>query len=94
VSINPVSGIVTPVGPSPIVPPSIFAWSYNGNVYGDAISADGTAIFHLFRREQDHSYVLARISITDGTLVDAPTLINGVNSQLEFNTPLRMEAAL
>lgn len=85
---------MTPVGPSPIVPPSIFAWSYDGNVYGDAISGDGAAIFHLFRREQDHSYVLARISITNGSLVDAPTLVNGVNNQLEFNTPLRMEAAV
>lgn len=89
VTVNVSTGAVSTVGGG-LVPSGMFRWTYGGNVYGETISADGK-LYHVFRRAIDGAYVMAAIDVASGGIVAnaAPTLLNGVNSQLEFHTFVR-----
>jgi hypothetical protein len=70
----------------------LFAPWYGGAVYGDEPAA-GATLLHLFRHAVDDSFALATIDTATGELAAAPTLMNGVNGELLFDTPVFVAGA-
>ena len=92
VAVAPDTGAVSLVGAIQGGAAGLFAPTYGGAVYGDE-PAGGQTLLHIFQHAIDGSFALATIDATSGSLITAPTLINGVNNELLFDTPVFVAAA-
>ena len=87
VEVTPTTGAVTHVGDIAGGAAGIYAPSYAGAVYGDE-PAGGASLMHVFQHAVDGSFAIATIDADTGALARAPTLMNGVNNELLFDTPV------
>lgn len=79
VEVSPSTGKVTPVGPVTGADEGIFASWYGGAMTGT--HPDGT-VKHLFQHALDGSFALATLDSSSGALLQAPTLLSGVNGEV------------
>jgi hypothetical protein len=86
VRVDAASGAVARVGPIAAANGLFSPW-YGGAVYGDE-PAGGATLLHIFQHALDGSFVLATIDAATGALAAAPTLLNGVDNELLFDTPV------
>jgi len=91
VRVDAASGAVARVGPIAAAN-FLFAPWYGGAVYGDE-PAGGATLLHIFQHALDGSFVLATIDAATGALSAAPTLLNGVDNELLFDTPVFVAGA-
>jgi hypothetical protein len=91
VRVDAASGAVARVGPIAAANGFFAPW-YGGAVYGDE-PAGGATLLHIFQHALDGSFVLATIDAATGALSAAPTLLNGVDNELLFDTPVFVAGA-
>ena len=78
ITIDPTSGFIP--NAANVTAPGEYTQYYGGGVYGKVTSDN--ILYHVFRREVDHSFELAKINLSTSSIQYTTGLNMGVNSEI------------